>query len=114
MGSVTVTYHAPPDDQPYVETRGVRFFDGQAVALDEEVHAELIGKARTNPHFEVNDATKAVLKAMAPDFGGVEPADSDMDALVKEAEALGIKVDGRWSKARLEGEISAAKIAKAG
>lgn len=119
MGSVTITYHAPDGDSPYVEMRGMRFFDGQAVAIDEEKHAEFIAKARGNPHFEVSDSTKAVLKALAPEFndGAVEKArgwpDSDMDALAKEAEALGIKVDGRWSKARLEAEISTAKIAKA-
>ncbi len=118
MGSVTITYHAPEGDSPYVETRGVRLFDGQPVALDEEEHAAFIAKALGNPHFEVSGATKAVLKALAPEFKeGAAPAgwpDSDMDALAKEAEALGIKVDGRWSKARLETEISTAKIAKAG
>lgn len=118
MGSVTITYHAPEGDSPYVETRGVRLFDGQPVALDEDEHAAaFIAKANGNPHFEVSGATKAVLKALAPEFKEGAPAgwpDSDMDALVKEAEALGIKVDGRWSKATLETEISTAKIAKAG
>jgi len=118
MGSVTITYHAPEGDSPYVETRGMRLFDGQAVALDEAEHAEFIKKAHGNPHFEVIGATKAILKALTPEIKSEAPAggwphDSDFDAMVKEAEAFGIKVDGRWSKARLETEISAAKIAKA-
>ncbi len=116
--AVTITYHAPEGDSPYVETRGVRLFDGQAVALDEKKDADFIAKAIGNPHFEIVGDTKAVLKALAPKFeeqapSGGWPHDSDFDAMVKEAETLGIKVDGRWSKARLESEISAAKIAKA-
>lgn len=117
MASVTVTYRAPEGDSPFVEWQGVRFFDGQAVALDERAHAGLIAKANGNPHFEVSGATKAVLKALAPEIKeGVAASveDDDMAFLVKEAESLGIKIDGRWSRARLEAEISTAKIAKAG
>lgn len=55
-----VTYHAPEDDSEVVTMRGVRFFDGQPVDLDEAEHAELFGKLRTNQHFEVSgDAPKA-------------------------------------------------------
>ncbi len=116
--AVTITYHAPKGDFPFVETRGMRLFDEQPVALDEKEHAAFIAKAIGNPHFEIAGDTKVVLKALAPKFEDPLPAagwphDSDFDAMVKEAEALGIKVDGRWSKARLETEISAAKIAKA-
>lgn len=116
MASVTVTYRAPEGDTPVVEWQGVRFFDGQAVALDEGTHASLIAKAKGNPHFEVDKSTKAALRALAPEIkDGAPPADDDeLAALVREAESLGIKVDGRWSKARLEAEISTAKIARLG
>lgn len=56
MASFSVTYRAPEGDSPFVETRGVRFIDGQAVVLEEDEHAELIKAADSNPHFEVEGA----------------------------------------------------------
>lgn len=48
----------------------------------------------------------AVPPAPAPE--AVEPADDvpERDALVAQAEALGINVDGRWGTARLKAEIA--------
>jgi hypothetical protein len=58
--TITITYHAPEGDSPVVDMRGVRFFDGQAKALDVEEHAGLIAKLRGNQHFEVEgDEDKA-------------------------------------------------------
>ncbi|PBB75204.1 hypothetical protein CK227_10455 [Mesorhizobium sp. WSM4308] len=53
MSRINATYRAPEGDSPFVEMCGVRFFDGQAMPLDSEEHAELIAKLRTNQHFEV-------------------------------------------------------------
>jgi hypothetical protein len=57
--SVTAIYHAPKDDSPVCEIRGVRFFDGHPVPLDSEEHAGLITKLRTNQHFEVEGGEEA-------------------------------------------------------
>jgi hypothetical protein len=48
-----VTYNAPEDDNQVVTMRGVRFFDGQAVEVEDE---GLLGKLRTNQHFEVSES----------------------------------------------------------
>lgn len=50
---VQAIYHAPKGDDQVVTTRGVRFFDGQAVELDPVEHAVLISKLVNNQHFEV-------------------------------------------------------------
>lgn len=69
MSTVHVTYHAPEGDSPVVETRGVRFFDGQTKPLDSEEHANLIAKAKGNPFFEVDEpeaeASEAPLSGLA-------------------------------------------------
>lgn len=59
MTKVTVTYVAPEGDSEVVETRGVKFFNGQSKELDEKEHKDLIAKARKNPLFEIGGA-KAV------------------------------------------------------
>lgn len=53
MRKATVTYHAADGENPVVETRGQRFFDGQPVDLNTRDHGELIAKADGNPHFDV-------------------------------------------------------------
>lgn len=103
---VTVTYHAPEGDSPVVETRGLRLFDGQALAVDEDENAEFIAKAEGNPHFEVIGVKK---KPVSAENMSAHDYDAMHDALVAEATGLGIRVDGRWSTARLESEISTAK-----
>lgn len=45
-----VTYKAPEDDSAVVTMRGIRFFDGQTVEVEDE---ELLNKLRSNQHFEV-------------------------------------------------------------
>ena len=69
-------------------------------------------KLRRHSHFEVDD------DMIASDGSAIEPVkptrlrdipDARRDELVDEAESLGVKVDGRWSLARLEDEIAAAK-----
>lgn len=55
MGTVSVTYRAPKGDEKVVETRGLTFFDGQAVELDEDEHADFLAKAKGNPHFHFGD-----------------------------------------------------------
>lgn len=55
MSKVNVIYHAPAGDNQVVETRGQRFFDGQATPIDSETQAELLAKLRTNPLFEVDE-----------------------------------------------------------
>lgn len=118
MVDVTITYNAPPGDQPYCETRGVKFFDGQPRSLDVEQHAELIAKCETNPHFTVDGDRRKVLAALKPEFvtagEQVGTDDNYRSELLAEAESLGVKVDGRWSDRRLETEISKAKIEAAG
>jgi len=75
----------------------------------------IIKKAKGNPFFKVEESARAGLRALAPSFETeAAPMDAERDFLVKEAESLGIKVDGRWSLETLKTEISSAKIAKAG
>lgn len=111
----SVTYHAPKGDERVVEMRSVTFFDGQAVMIDDENDVEFIVKLMGNPHFEVVEATpREALKSVSPVFADAASAHVETDdhaALVAEAKALGIEVDGRWGNARLEAEISKAKIA---
>lgn len=60
MSKVSVTYNAPEGDEAVVTMRGVRFFDGQSVNLDEIEHDGLIAKLRNNQHFTVSgDEPKA-------------------------------------------------------
>jgi hypothetical protein len=54
--TITATYRAPEGDIAVVTTRGVRFFDGQAVELNHGDHSALISKLRGNPHFELAGA----------------------------------------------------------
>lgn len=117
MALVKITYIAPRDDSPYCETGGVKFFDGHGVDLEDETHARLVSKLRNNQHFMVEDMTpRQALKALEPQMsaypGGPDWAHERVE-LVTEAQSLGIKVDGRWSDARIGEEISKAKIAKA-
>jgi hypothetical protein len=75
----------------------------------------IIKKASVNRYFTVEEATaKKVLKTIAPTFEhkASEPVDFDpeKEALVAEAESLGIDVDKRWSVRTLESKISEAKI----
>ena len=59
MAKVSVTYKMPEDDSPAVSMGGVRFFDGIPVDLDEDVHGELLGRLRTNQHFDVGEGSQA-------------------------------------------------------
>ena len=111
MRTVNVTYRTPEGDQPFVETRGVRFFDGQPVALDAELHAELIAKAQGNRHFCVEGVAGCAAPELG-DAGGVE--DALRGSLVAKAEELGLTVDGRWGLARLQAELARAAQAGAG
>ncbi len=77
MAKVSVTYNAPEDDSEVVTMGGVRFFDGQAVELDDEKeqHFDLLKKLRTNQHFKVNDGETFVSPAPVDEgnktgFGG--------------------------------------------
>lgn len=54
MSKITATYNAPEGDNEVVTTRGVRFFDGQAVELDPVEHRDLIKKLRSNALFSVH------------------------------------------------------------
>ena len=59
MAKVNVTYNAPEDDSPVVITGGKRFFDGQPLELDTDVHGELIERLRGNQHFTVEDSVSS-------------------------------------------------------
>lgn len=48
---VKVTYNAPEGDEKVVTTRGHTFFDGHPLDVED---ADLIAKARANPHFSVD------------------------------------------------------------
>lgn len=119
MALVKITYIAPRDDWPYCEMGGVKFFDGHGVDLEDEAHARLVSKLRNNQHFMVEDMTpKQALKALEPEVsdgssGSVGGMSRERAELIAEAQSIGIKVDGRWSDARIGEEISKAKIAKA-
>lgn len=52
MRKATATYHAPKGDSKVVEMGGVTFFDGQAVDLNSDDHANLIDKLPGNQHFD--------------------------------------------------------------
>ena len=52
----------------------------------------------------------ALMAATAPD----QPAQTEKDTLRREADALGIEVDGRWSVDRLKSAIAAAQVAPKG
>ncbi len=55
MSKVTVTYNAPKGDEKVVEMRGVTFFDGQAVEIeDPDEQKEFLDKMVGNPHFDVD------------------------------------------------------------
>jgi hypothetical protein len=106
----TVTYHDLTGEAPRVKWGAYTFIDGNPVFVDDE---SLVSKARENRFFEVADDAKAALKALAPSFEPVQAevaVDDERNALIKEAEGLGIDVDKRWGVKRLESEISAAKI----
>lgn len=98
-----------------------RFGDEEAVRLVQADYAVVIagdseaavqapaGEARSEDGAPAVDAP-----ATQPEPDESAPA-TDVDekaALVTEAEALGIDVDGRWGIARLKSEIEAAKAAK--
>lgn len=97
-----------------LEMFGMKFPRDRWVHVPEGRECE---KLSGNAHFDADYGDE-----IATDGSLIEPGpkrkvvatDAKMDALLAEADAVGLKVDGRWSKARLEGEISAAKIAKAG
>lgn len=68
MSKTTVTYNAPQGDSKVCEMGGVTFFDGKEVELDAGENERLLGKLKTNPHFEVSEVgrpTKAQLEAKA-------------------------------------------------
>jgi len=58
------TYHAPEGDNKVVEMGGKTFFDGQAVELNTDEHAQLIRKLESNIHFEFE---------IGPDDGAAKP-----------------------------------------
>lgn len=53
MSKVTVTYKAPKGDDRVVDMGGFAFFDGQALEIEQDENPALIGKLRTNHHFDV-------------------------------------------------------------
>lgn len=59
--SIKATYRAPAGDSEVVTMRGVRFFDGQAVEVDDKY---LAAKLKKNPHFDVDDPTGDMMAAM--------------------------------------------------
>ncbi len=67
MAKVSVTYRAPKGDEKVVEMGGHTFFDGKVEKVDSESEAFLLGKLRTNRHFEVSekDAPKEPVKTPA-------------------------------------------------
>lgn len=68
MAKVSVTYKAPEDDSEVVTMGGYRFFDGQAIEIEEnERTADLLNKLRTNQHFEVNEGETFVSPAPTDD-----------------------------------------------
>jgi len=64
---ISVTYNAPEGDSEVVTMRNVRFFDGQAVEIDEDRHSDLLEKLRTNQHFDVNEGETFVSPAPTGD-----------------------------------------------
>lgn len=92
MSKAKVTYKMPSqDDSATVTMGGVRFFDGQPTELDQEEHANLLAKLRTNQHFEVSESKPKEAKAKAPVEGlkavhiaGGRFVIKDGDAVVKE------------------------------
>jgi len=74
------TYHAPEGDNKVVEMGGKTFFDGQAVELNTDEHAQLIRKLESNIHFEFE---------IGPDDGATKPKrgrPSNAEKAAKEAE----------------------------
>lgn len=55
MAKISVTYRAPKGDEKVVEMGGHTFFDGKVEKVDSESEAFLLGKLRSNRHFEVSE-----------------------------------------------------------
>jgi hypothetical protein len=96
----SVTYRPGPHDPATVEWGGTTFPANVAVEVS---NTHILRKALGNPFFEVDG--EVAHEAPPPD---------EKDALVTEAEALGIDVDKRWGVTRLKAEIDAAKAKAAG
>lgn len=70
-----------------------------------------MGRLRPGDEFEVNRTQARALKALGRAEDAPEPDQGDVerDALRTEAERLGVKIDGRWSAARLREAIATAE-----
>ncbi|AVA20672.1 hypothetical protein [Rhizobium sp. NXC24] len=66
MAKISVTYRAPKGDDKVVEMGGHTFFDGKVEKIDSDSETFLLGKLRTNKHFEVSekDIPKELLKTL--------------------------------------------------
>lgn len=85
------------------EKFGLNFSRSEWTEVDDKwVISKLLG----NAHFEVMSASMSGLVAPAP-------VDAGREALIAQAEALGVSVDRRWSNATLMLKISEAKAARA-
>lgn len=91
-----VTYRPGPHDPATVEWGGTTF---PANVPMEVSNAHILRKALGNPFFEV--------EGEAPVNGVPHP--DEKEALVSEAEALGLDVDKRWGVAKLRAAIDAKK-----
>ena len=78
--------------------------------LNMNLPAPAVGFALANDATEHQSLTSAGYGPayVAPATADVAPATTDQDALMAEAEAKGIKVDKRWSAARLAEEVAKA------
>ena len=89
-----VTYRPGPHDPAAVEWLGHTFPANVSVEVSS---AHILRKAIGNPFFEVDGEVPP------------SPEPDEKDALLVEAEALGIETDKRWGVTRLKAEIEKAK-----
>lgn len=105
------------DGPAFVKLFGVVFPKGEEVVVRDDA---AVVKLSTNNHFVSEDMTpRQALKALEPEISdgsdsSVRGMSRERAELIAEAQTLDLKVDGRWSDARIGEEISKAKIAKAG
>lgn len=86
--------HNEDDNRGHVEVGGIRFPLNAAVDVEPEPHFE---RLRRNNHFLVED-------------GVAPPSDPELEALIAQAEALGIKLDKRkkWDAEKITAAIAEA------
>lgn len=90
-----VTYRPGPQDPATVEWGGTTFPANVPVEVS---NTHILRKAIGNPFFHVEG-----------EVPNEAPPTDEKDALVAEAEGLGIDVDKRWGVTRLKAEIETAK-----